>query len=376
MENSNNYYDVAVVGGGLAGLSAAILMAQAGFSVVLFEKEKYPFHKVCGEYISLESRELLIRLGVSLDDFPVIDELTVSSPNAASFTHKLPLGGFGVSRYNIDNQLADICVRTGVKVYDGTRVNDIGFSDNVFLIGMDNITVTARLCCGSFGKRSNIDIKWGRAFIKNKPNALNNYIGVKYHAILDHPRNNIALHNFSDGYCGFAPIEDGKTCVCYLTTAHNLKLSGNDIKQMEKNILFKNPHIKAAFEKAEWMYGQPLTISQISFDKKNRVQDHVLLIGDAAGMIAPLCGNGMSMALHGSRIASEIMIKFMRREIERKEMEEEYERQWKRAFSRRLTAGRLIQRAFGNDHLTNGMVALLKKSPSLISMIIRQTHGK
>jgi len=43
-------YDLAIVGGGLAGLSFSIQMAKIGYSVILFEKEKYPFHRVCGEY--------------------------------------------------------------------------------------------------------------------------------------------------------------------------------------------------------------------------------------------------------------------------------------------------------------------------------------
>ncbi len=42
----------AIIGGGLAGLSLSIQLAKAGFKVVLFEKEKYPYHKVCGEYLS------------------------------------------------------------------------------------------------------------------------------------------------------------------------------------------------------------------------------------------------------------------------------------------------------------------------------------
>ncbi len=68
-------YDVAVVGGGLAGLSLAIQCAGNGFSVVLFEKEIYPFHKVCGEYISMESWSFLESLGVPLTnlELPVIN---------------------------------------------------------------------------------------------------------------------------------------------------------------------------------------------------------------------------------------------------------------------------------------------------------------
>jgi heterodisulfide reductase subunit A-like polyferredoxin len=44
-------YDVAIIGGGLAGLTFAIQMRKVGLHVLLCEKETYPFHKVCGEYI-------------------------------------------------------------------------------------------------------------------------------------------------------------------------------------------------------------------------------------------------------------------------------------------------------------------------------------
>jgi flavin-dependent dehydrogenase len=53
--------DLVVCGGGLAGLSAALMAGRMGFSVALVEKKTYPFHKVCGEYLSLESRSLICR---------------------------------------------------------------------------------------------------------------------------------------------------------------------------------------------------------------------------------------------------------------------------------------------------------------------------
>ncbi|HSU51462.1 MAG TPA: FAD-dependent oxidoreductase, partial [Segetibacter sp.] len=73
-------YDLAIIGGGLAGLSLAIQCAEEGFKVVLFEKENYPFHKVCGEYISFESWPFLERLGVDLKalHLPVIKKLNLS----------------------------------------------------------------------------------------------------------------------------------------------------------------------------------------------------------------------------------------------------------------------------------------------------------
>src|SRR3954451_543714 len=115
MSNSNQY-DIAIVGGGLAGLSLSILAAKKGYSVVLFEKEKYPFHKVCGEYISLEAWDFMEELGLPLSEMnlPVIQKLIVSAPNGNMLQHMLPLGGFGISRYKLDAMLASIARKNGV----------------------------------------------------------------------------------------------------------------------------------------------------------------------------------------------------------------------------------------------------------------------
>src|SRR5258708_13449414 len=103
-------YDVIITGGGLAGLSLSIQLVRAGYRVALFEKETYPYHKVCGEYISLESWNFLEELGLPLSDWnlPIIRRLLLSSPNGQSLEQELPLGGFGISRYKIDAALAGV----------------------------------------------------------------------------------------------------------------------------------------------------------------------------------------------------------------------------------------------------------------------------
>jgi flavin-dependent dehydrogenase len=377
MNDQSAYYDVAIAGGGLAGLATAIQFARDGYRVILFEKELYPFHKVCGEYMSFESLDFLRFLGLPIDEWelPQMNTLELSSPSGNVLKTSLPLGGFGVSRYKIDSALMQIAQQYGAVIRDGTKVQDIQFENDAFTVVTDKEVVRAKLCCGAFGKRSNIDVKWKRGFIRQKPGALNNFIGVKYHARLDHPRNTIALHNFSGGYCGIAAIEEGKVNICYLTTAQNLRSNGNDLQKMEEEVLFKNPFLKKAFSGAAFLFERPTTISQISFEKKEQVCDHVLLLGDAAGMITPLCGNGMSMALHSSRIAVKYMMQYLEGMIARSAMESKYARDWQKTFSLRLKAGRIIQGLFGSSRLTDNVVRLLRPFPSITRSIIRKTHG-
>ena len=375
---SSTTYHTAIIGGGLAGLCLSIQLVDAGYSVVLFEKEEYPFHKVCGEYISLESWGFLERLGVPLSSWqlPIIKQFQVSDVKGNLYDFNLPLGGFGVSRYKLDEALCKLALQKGVAIHTATKVSDVQFQNELFLIQSTAGDCTATVAVGSFGKRSNLDVKWSRNFVQQKPNKLNNYIGIKYHIRFPHPADTIALHNFYNGYCGISKIEGDRYCLCYLTTAENLKQCNNSIKQMEAEILSQNPLLKTIFSTAEFLYQEPLAISQISFDKKQQVENNILMLGDAAGMITPLCGNGMSMAMHGSKLAYEAIHLFFDQKIIRTQMEKQYIINWEKQFSKRLLMGRNVQRLFGGNTTTALFFQTMKALPALARLIIKSTHGK
>ena len=356
----------------------SIQLARRGHRVIVLEKEQYPFHKVCGEYISLESWNFLNNLGLDLKalQLPIITQLQVATTNGTLLQQKLPLGGFGISRYLLDFALVQIARAAGAVIQENTKVNDVLFSQSLFSIDTTQQSYTAKVVCGSYGKRSNMDIKWKRAFTVASKSKLNNYIGVKYHIKTDFPADTIALYNFHKGYCGIVKVEGDKYNLCYLTTAGNLRKSKGNINEMEQTVLSKNPQLKKIFVESKFLNEVPVTISQISFDRKTLVENHVLMLGDAAGMITPLCGNGMSMALHGSKLAAEQVHLFLQGRISRIEMEEQYTRQWRNIFSRRLKVGRRLQRLFDNKWLTDSFINLVKYFPGLFDFLIRQTHGK
>ncbi|MEI9943735.1 MAG: lycopene cyclase family protein [Chitinophagaceae bacterium] len=371
-------FDVIIAGGGLAGLALSIQLAKQGYRIAVLEKETYPFHKVCGEYISMESWDFLktLRLDLEALNVSMITQLQVSAENGKLLKQKLGLGGFGISRYLLDNELVKIARSAGVIVEENTKVNDITFNDTEFTVAASQNNYTAKVVCGSYGKRSNMDIKWKRQFATASRNKLNNYIGVKYHVRTDFADNTIALHNFKNGYCGISKIEGDKYCLCYLTTADNLKKSQGLIHVMERTILSRNPYLKKILTESQILFESPVTISQISFDKKTQVENHVLMIGDAAGMITPLCGNGMSMALHASKLAAAQIHSFLQGNISRDEMEKKYTLLWQQQFAKRLRMGRRIQRLFGRSWVTNLFIATIKHFPGAVNYLIRQTHGK
>jgi flavin-dependent dehydrogenase len=276
----------------------------------------------------------------------------------------------------MDNELKNIALTAGVSIYENCKVEEVTFTNDAFELHTTKGFFIGKVCTGSFGKRSNLDVKWKRSFILQKNNKLNNYIGVKYHIKTNFSADTIALHNFKDGYCGISKIEQDTYCLCYLTNAANLKNNKNSISQMEKNVLYKNSHLKNIFENCTMLYQSPVIISQISFAKKTPVQDHVLLCGDAAGMITPLCGNGMSMALHSSKLAAIAISDFLQNKINRQELENIYSKNWQHIFGKRLRTGRIIQQLFGKIWITNMFISIMKKLPFVTTRLIRQTHGK
>ncbi|MFN0050345.1 MAG: NAD(P)/FAD-dependent oxidoreductase [Cytophagales bacterium] len=370
-------YDVAIIGGGLAGLTLSIQLVQKNLKVILFEKETYPFHKVCGEYISMESWDFLTRCGLDLEAFnlPQIKKLNVTAPNGNVLSHNLDLGGFGISRYKLDAALAAIATKNGVELLQNSKVDDVVFVNDEFAIIANQQIYKSKLAAGSFGKRSNIDIKLDRKFIQKPQQNAFNYVGVKYHIKLHFPSDLIELHNFEDGYCGISKVEGDTYCLCYLTSANNLRKYGN-IKNMEEKALMKNPFLKKYFNEAEFLYSEPLVISQVNFSAKKAIENHILMVGDAAGLITPLCGNGMSMAMHGSFLLSRQIEGYFSGKYSRLELEKNYVKAWKQQFSLRLFIGRLIQYSFGRPEITNPMIAILKYFPSFVKRLIKLTHGK
>jgi len=161
-----------------------------------------------------------------------------------------------------------------------------------------------------------------------------------------------------------------------MTTAGNFKKNNNSVDQLEQCILSDNPHLKEIFTSCTRIKEFPITISQINFLSRTKIENHVIMIGDAAGLITPLCGNGMSIALHTGKIASNLIIHFLMGKITRTNLEKQYSREWHRQFSKRLRRGRQLQWFFGRKWISNSFVSFFQVFPFLAKRVIRMTHGR
>lgn len=373
-------YDVAIVGGGLAGLTAAIALSQAGRRVLLAEKKTYPYHKVCGEYISNEVLGYLRSLGFDPFAFGAasITRLRISTPRGKSIYPHLGMGGFALSRYVVDDKLAQLAQQKGADVRTGTRITDIRFQDERFTLFTANGTLcTAKLVIGSWGKRETLDKKLQRDFIE----ARTRYMGVKYHIRTDYPVNEIGLDNFDGGYCGIVKIEGDRYNLCnfYRRPKGDAHKS---IRDYEEAVVFKNPIIKSLFINSEFLFEEPVVINEVSFAPKATVENHILMCGDSAGVITPLCGNGMSMAITAAKLLTDCIQQsgiLNGHNVDSRtcaQLENTYTTLWKKQFSHRLFWGNTIQRFFGNPAITSLAINAIHAVPSLERKLINATHGK
>lgn len=374
MKTQNTHFDVIIVGGGLAGLCNAIHLSKFNKKVLLIEKNEFPKHKVCGEYISNEVLPYLAFLDFNPFDFGAvkIDKFQLSTTSNQLISAKLPLGGFGISRYKLDFELLQNAIQNGVILMQDL-VTNIQFTNEVFEVETkENQHLTSKIVVGAFGKRSFLDVAMQRDFIQKK----SPYLGVKIHVKGNFPNDLVALHNFKGGYCGVSKVENNEINLCYITNFSPFKKHKN-IDDFQEKVVFNNTYLKEIFQNSISLFEEPLTISQISFESKTLVENHIIMCGDAAGMIHPLCGNGMSMAIQSAQIASKLILNYLEGKIStRNALENEYLSQWNRQFKWRLKAGHFIAMLFRQDKIANFLLQILSKLPFLLPIIIKQTHGK
>ncbi len=366
-------YDVIIIGGGLAGLTAAIHLRKENHRILLLEKETYPHHKVCGEYLSNEVVPYLRHLGIELPTKIEINTLEFSTQKGRSLQLTLPLGAKGISRYALDNCLYKRAASLGVEVVF-CSAEKIEYKEDLFTV-RNNLgqKYKATFVIGGFGKRSNLDKILSRDFISKK----SPWLAVKAHYQWPYfPDHLVGLHSFEGGYGGLSKTETGAVNFCYLVTYKSFQKKEN-ISEFNAQVVAKNPYLETFLKGATMEFEKHLSIAQISFEAKEPVEDHILMCGDSAGLIHPLSGNGMAMAIHSAKIASELIHVYLKEgRSDRTQLEKEYAIKWHRTFGKRIRTGRRLQKLLMSPRIAELLFSLAMLSPGILKSIIKKTHGK
>ncbi len=368
--------DVTIIGAGPAGSASAIFLARRGYSVLLLEAKRYPLHKLCGEFLSMESIDLLRRLNVlqklEAAGARPMRSVRISPAHGGSFSCPLPGTALGVSRKAMDALLAGEAERAGADVRMGTPVRLVnGMLGDGFEVATRHETFRSRAVIGAFGKRSRLDGVMDRPFVKEK----SSLVAFKAHYGGLDLGETVELYTFRGGYCGLAPVEDGRTNVCWIARAEDLKSAGGDPDAMIAEMLRENTELAHRFNRLQRVVEDFSAAAQVSFTVKGAFARDVCMVGDAAAMIAPLCGDGMAMALRSAELASEALDGYLSGSANATDLKSQYAIAWRREFGFRLRLGSWVHAILSRPALAGMGVTACRLAPPLGRWVVRATRG-
>ena len=302
--------DVLIVGGGLAGAAAAIVLARAGRAVALIERESAPKHKVCGEFLSAEALELLASLQLpveALGAVPIHAVRLCSGPHVVP--SGLPFAAMSLTRRCLDGALLAGARASGVQVVQGIAVESLGRDNDRWraLLG-DGWTVTAPDAVLGTGKH---DL---RGFAR-PPGRQSDLVAMKMYFRLA-PAQTAALAGHVDlllypgGYAGLEPVENGAANLCCLVQRSVLARLGGRWEALLTHLRETCPAARERLLEAQPLLAKPLAVASIpyGFVRSEPAGDRLWAVGDQAAVIPSFTGDGMSIALlSGVRAARSLL---------------------------------------------------------------------
>ena len=379
--------DVAVVGAGPAGATMALLLVQAGWSVTLLERARFPRDKLCGEFISAEGVAALAEMGLGqwlLRTCPKIDRVQVSARRGALWRERLPQPALGCSRAALDHQLLQHCRVAGVDVREGVRVtavDDFDLSQPTVAapasaraaVKLDSGTqLECRLVVFACGRQSALlRDSVERRFDANVDNG--GMVGLKVHARATERHSAVELHAFDGGYIGLAPVEGERVNLCALLKSETLRRVGKDPQRLGDEVMADNRMLATRLEQLQPDWSQALAVANLRFGPVP-VSGRWCL-GDSVGAIAPLCGDGISMAVRTSQVAAPLVDRYLHGALSVAQALDSYRRQWQREFGLRIRLGNQLQSLLMNEVAGALSLRSLQYLPLLGRWVITQTRG-
>ncbi len=367
---------IAIVGAGPAGASLAIRLASNGFNVTVIEKETFPRHKLCGEFISPECLRHFESLGV-LDKMlnaggERIVETRFYDRRGNGFSVPSSLlddGGFALSlsRSEMDRILLDKASEAGAKVLDGTKLTDVDLHDSRILsinvIGKDRQqrSLEADLFVDATGRNLALSKLGARKLSGVSKTARRSIaVGFKNHfSGVSIPQGICEIFVFPGGYGGLTSVENGLVNLCFLIDSKAARRIGTNADTLVEQAVFLNARAAAALANAKPV-GDWLAVSINAFGR-NEPPNAVNLfsIGDAAAFIDPFTGSGMLMALESSALLASAIAAYP---FSPARIAAEYHAEHHKLFGRRLRVCSILRRAAFLPVIPSAVIGFLRLS--------------
>ncbi len=404
MENqsqiANRKSQIAIVGAGPAGASLAIRLAQKDFDVCLIERDKFPRHKLCGEFVSPECLVHFRELDVLDEMFAVggdrITETIFYAPNGRNVS--VPSEWFGnlqgalsISRAEMDLRLLEKAKNLGVKVLEEMQVIAVLFKDEKVCgvkvksksgetseIAAD-LTIDATGRANVLGKLTEKEISrkdaktQKRKEIQNpKSKIQNRLVGFKAHLEnVNLEKGRCEIYFFRGGYGGLSYVENNLANHCFLIKADVVKKYVGQTNLLIEEVIFENKRARETMQDAKPVFDW-LAVSVDGFGLKNlNPAPNLFSVGDAAAFIDPFTGSGMLMAFEGARILAKIITESR---CASARINEVYNLNFQQNFQKRLRICSLIRRAAFVPNFAKTVISVLSLSRTAQEILARSTR--
>ena len=342
--------DVLIVGAGPAGSAAAATLATAGRRTLVLEKDRFPRAKVCGEFLSGSARADLRRLGVLADveaGAEHIERGFLHLSRSRSVPFELPAAALGISRSRLDNLLARRAAALGAEVRHGARVTSIergagsGFQVRFVVDGLAS-SLEARSVIGAWGRWDPLDRGLKRRFLAGGSRFFGwsrDFVGGG-----DRLAGQVHLFLFPGGYCGLSRVEGGATNLAGVISERTRRRLDSGWEAVVAHARRSSTALDGAMAHLSEGPGEFLGIGPVFFTVKPPVENRMLMVGDAAGVIDPFSGEGQAGALRSGILAAEILSQGFDGLISMDDVARDYALAWRRCFAPRFGWGSVFRR--------------------------------
>jgi len=336
--------DVAIIGAGPGGATLAALLATRGVDVALIDRDTFPRDKLCGEFLSYDALPILERLGVDLELAPYIHRCRVVA-RRRTYAFDFPHPARGTSRLFLDALLFRAAVARGAKSFEATTVNSLDEID-------------AKIVVGAWGRWGRFDTQLHRGFVRDRSHR---NFGFKRHYRGEPNSGTIELYSFDRGYLGVNDVEDGVTNICGLVHASRLAGHKGRWDSFVDTIRSEEPPLEALYSRYAPAQETFVSSEPVIFRARSPVEGGVFMIGDASGVIDPLTGNGMAMAIQSALLLAPFILRLLANPFDRDAVEREYRARHAAMFRPRIAWSR--------------RVASLLSRPALLDAALRTVRG-
>jgi len=361
-------YDLIVIGGGPAGTSAAITCARDGARVLLLERGRFPRHRVCGEFVSAESLDLLADLLAPQQEQLFSGAVRISDVRAFidGRTIQIPVDppAASISRLDLDSALWESAKQCGIDARQQVVAQAVSGS-GPFLVKTSLGEFEGRALINASGRWSSLNRTPMDSGVK--------WLGVKGHFAEPSPSPSVDLYFFEGGYCGVQPV-NLRDEVAGSKRINACAMVRGDVASTLAEVFACHPALQER-SRGWTSLSEPVSTSPLLFREPRPERDGILMAGDAAGFVDPFVGDGISLALRSGRLAGECLIPFFAGNI----LLPEAVRNYRSAYEKRLapvfrTSSKIRRMLSLPQTVRSPILRLLERAPAITRYLVSKTR--